>query len=222
MLGAMSVWRSALVALIVACGAVASTRSAEPSDAPVARPQIKPGDRWTYRRVDYWTNRSRRPFTETVTFANDRVIEMLGERRRDDKEIDTTYTAEWNLVSSRNTGIFDPDQGLFRFPLRPGDAHDTRYEVKFPLQGAYQVRNQRHVKVVGWEGVRVPAGKFRALRIESEGPFERVDRQLSGTAKEVMWYAPEVKRYVKWTFETWNFQGRLQWWGWELVGYKLE
>ena len=188
----------------------------------VPRPQVKPGDHWTYRRIDYETQRRGSAFTETVTFANQRIIEIVGDRRRDDKEIDTTYTAEWNLISSRNSGIFEPDQELFKFPLRPGDAHDARYEVRFPRQGAYEVRHARHVKVVGWEEVSVPAGKFRALRIESQGTFERVDKSLSGTAKDIMWYVPEVKRYVKWTFEASSFKGRIQWWGWEMVSYQLQ
>lgn len=199
---------------------VALCHAADP-DA-VARPQIKPGDHWTYRRIDYESQRRSGAFTETVTFANDRVIEIVGDRRRDDKEIDTTYTAEWNLISSRNSGIFDPDQGLLKFPLRLGDVHDARYEVKFPRQGAYEVRHARHVKVVGWEEVKVPAGKFRALRIESEGTFERVDKSLSGTARDIIWYVPEVKRYVKWTFEASSFKGRIQWWGWEMVSYQLK
>jgi hypothetical protein len=93
--------------------------------------------------------------------------------------------------------------------------------VKFPLRGAWEVRHKRHVKVVGWEEVTVPAGTFRALRIEAEGPFERVDMPIVGTAKEVMWYVPQVKRYVKWTFENWNVRGRNQWWGWELLDYEL-
>ncbi len=67
------------------------------------------------------------------------------------------------------------------------------------------------------EEVTVPAGKFRALRVESEGPFQRIDTAISGTAKETAWYAPEVKRYVKWTFN-----GRGQWWGLELLEYKVQ
>ena len=44
----------------------------------------------------------------------------------------------------------------------------------------------------------------------------------SGTAKDVMWYVLEVKRYVKWTYEAWTFRGRrVFWWGWELLDYEL-
>ena len=188
----------------------------------VPRPDVKPGDSWTYRRVEYETSKDTGVFVSEVTFANDRVIQIVGHRQGGEKEVDVTFTAEWNQVSSANSGIFEPHQDLFRFPLRPGNTHEARYEVRFPQQGAYQVRHERKVTVRGWEEVAVPAGRFRALRVESEGTFQRVDRSLSGTVKEVMWYAPEVKRYVKWTFENSNFRGRLQWWGFELMDYKVK
>ena len=193
---------------------------AQAQDVP--RPQVKAGDSWTFRRVEYETNSVTGVFTAQVTFANERVIQVVSQRQGGGKEIDSTFTAEWNQVSSANSGIFEPHQDIFRFPLRPGNTHEARYEVKFPQQGAYQVRHERKVRVIGWEEVQVPAGRFRALRVESEGTFRRLDISLSGTAKEVMWYVPDVKRYVKWTFENSTFRGRVQWWGFELVGYKVQ
>jgi len=161
---------------------------------PVPRPEVKPGDSWSYRRMDYHANQPDGLISDAVTFANERVIQTVGKRGRDDKEIDSTYTSEWNFVSTPNSAIFDPHQGLFKFPMRPGDTHESRYQT----------------------------GKFRALRVESEGPFQRVDAAISGTSKETAWYAPEVKRYVKWTFENWTFKGRNQWWGLELLEYKVQ
>ena len=35
--------------------------------------------------------------------------------------------------------------------------------------GRFSVRHERTIKVIGWEEVVVPAGRFRALRIEAEG-----------------------------------------------------
>jgi hypothetical protein len=207
------------LSLVLGCAALAVC--AAESD-PVLWPEVKAGDTWTYRRMDYFTNRPDGLLRETVSFANEQAIQTVAKRGGDDSEIDTTYTAEWNFVSTANGAIFSPDQGLFHFPLRPGDAHEAHYSTKFPQQGAYEVRHDRRVKVVGWEELSVPAGKFRALRIESEGRFQRVDTAISGTAKETAWYAPEVKRYVKWTFENWNFRGRIQWWGLELLEYKVE
>ncbi len=94
--------------------------------------------------------------------------------------------------------------------------------MKDPTVGPFELRNERKVRVIGWETVAVPAGTFRALRIESEGSFQRTDIAVSGSAKETAWYAPEVKRYVKWTFENSTFRGRNQWWGLELMEYKVQ
>jgi len=206
-------------AIVLGCAALAV--GAAESD-PVERPQVKAGDSWAYRRVDYFTNQPEGLFRDSVTFANERVIQTVGQRGKDPQEIDSTFTAEWNFVSSANGGIFNPDQGLFRFPLRAGDTHEAHYRVKLPQQGAYEVQHDRRVKVVGWEDVSVPAGKFRALRVESEGSFQRRDTSISGKVREIAWYAPEVKRYVKWTFENWNFRGRIQWWGLELLEYQVQ
>jgi len=217
MLGAMPVRLLAFISLTLALAALGRAES----DAPVPRPQIKAGDDWTYRRTDYTGETPPRTFTETVTFANERVIEIVHKPQGTEKEIDATYTAEWNAVTSPNTGIFEPNQGVLRFPLRPGDAHDASYEVRFPRQGEYDVRHKRHVTVAGWEDVTVPAGKFRALKVVSEGSFERVDRGIAGSAKEVMWYAPQAKRYVKWSFDNWTPRGRAQSWAWELLDYHV-
>jgi hypothetical protein len=206
------------LAFVVGCAALGVC--AAESD-PVERPQVKPGDSWSYRRMDYFTNQSDGLLRDTVNFANERVIQVISKRGRD-KESDSAYTAEWNFVASPNDRVFDPHQGLFKFPMRPGDTRDWVYNVKVPLEGSYEVRHQRRVKVIGWEELTVPAGKFRALRIESEGPFQRVDKPISGTSKETAWYVPEAKRYVKWTFENWNFKGRVQWWGLELLEYKVQ
>jgi hypothetical protein len=192
------------------------------TDAPVALPQVHADDSWSYRRTDFTGERPTITFRETVTFANQRVIQMVDRPDGKEKEIDTVYTAEWNAVSTPNAGIFVPDQELFRFPMRPGDEHDASYDVRFPRQGEREIKHQRHVKVVGWEDVKVPAGTFHALRVESEGTFTRVDVGVTGSAKEVMWYAPRVKRYVKWTFDAWTPRRISQSWAWELVDYHVQ
>ena len=199
----------------------ALTASAQ-TDAPVPLPQVKPDDSWSYRRTDFTGERPTITFRETVTFANQRVIQTVDRPEGKAKEIDTTYTAEWNAVSTPNAGIFVPDQGMLRFPMRPGDEHDASYDVRFPREGEREVKHKHHVKVVGWEDVKVPAGTFHALRVESEGTFQRVDRGTMGSVREVMWYSPQVKRYVKWTFDAWTPRGVGLSWAWELVDYHVQ
>jgi hypothetical protein len=189
--------------------------------ADVSRPDVRPGDRWTYRRVDYDSVRTPRRIEQRVTFANDHVI-LLVQKNRRGEETDVTMTAEWNLVSSGNGGVYYPHSANLRFPLRPGDSWRASYEVKFPRRGAYDVKHDRAVKVAGWEDVEVPAGRFRALKVMSEGSFERLDRSLAGSVSETVWYVPQVKRYVKWIFESRGFRGRIEWWGLELADYRLQ
>jgi len=50
-------------------------------------------------------------------------------------------------------------------------------------------------EVIGWEDVLVPAGKFRAIRIDSRGFW----RSGCGTDKLAykFWYSPQVKSFVR-------------------------
>jgi len=78
--------------------AIAANCVAAAPDEPVARPQVKPGDRWTYRHVDYWTNQVKSTFDIEVTFANDKAIQAV-QKQGSGREIDATWTAEWNAAT---------------------------------------------------------------------------------------------------------------------------
>jgi hypothetical protein len=208
--------RSALrLFLLVASAAVCAADPAQ----PVERPQVKPGDQWTYRHVNYWNNQVESTFDIEVTFASERAIQVV--QKTAAGEIDATYTAEWNAATRADGAVIESGTAILRFPLRIGETHKTSFELLRPDRGAWQVRHERDVTVVGWEDVTVPAGTFRALRIEANGGYYRLDGPQRGTVKSVYWYAPEVKRWVKYTFENtvlgrqWNKEGE------ELVGFKL-
>jgi hypothetical protein len=211
----------ALVALLVVLPAVCAAQS----DAPVPRPEVKVGDRWTYRRFDYDANQQRSRYEMRVVFAERGVIQVVNSQRSKEEEFDTTYTADWNAVTVPGR-VINPHTGWFKFPLQVGATYDARYEVtltKKRQEGA-ESRNERHVKVVGWEEVVVPAGKFRALKIVSDGSFRRLDNTaLAGTSRNVIWYVPEVRRWVKITLENRPQQrGRGEHTGEELLEYHLQ
>ena len=54
-------------------------------------------------------------------------------------------------------------------------------------------------KVVGWESVTVPAGTFRALRIELRGTYvaDVSGSIVTGTIEDTLWYSPEVRNAVR-------------------------
>jgi len=109
-----------------------------------------------------------------------------------------------------------------KFPLSVGATYDVAYEMALPKQGAWRVRHERKVRVIGWEDVIVPAGKFRALKIEAAGSFQRLETSVAGPARNVIWYVPQVKRWVKWMYEDGTNYGPYNKYGEELVEFTVQ
>jgi hypothetical protein len=192
--------------------------------AQVPLPDVKVGDRWIYQRMDYDAGRRRGKYQMRVVFAERGVIQVVSTQSWKDGEEDTTYTAEWNAVTVPGR-VFNPHTGWFKFPLQVGATYSAAFDVMFPKKGeGAESRNEREVKVVGWEEVVVPAGKFRALKIVSEGRFQRLDKGFSGSSRNVIWYVPEVRRWAKIVTETRpaGGRGKGEHSGEELVEYKLQ
>jgi hypothetical protein len=214
----------AAAAALLACAFPALC--AAQGDAPVARPEVKVGDRWTYQRMNYDAGVPRGKYEMRVVFAERGVIQVVSTDPGKEEGVDTTYTAEWNAVTVPGR-VINPHTGWFRFPLQVGATYKAAFEVLLPKQGeGAESRNEREVRVVGWEEVVVPAGKLRALKILSEGRFHRLDKGISGSSRNVIWYVPEVKRWVKITAENrppgGMAKGRGEYSGEELVDYKLQ
>ncbi len=189
------------------------------TDAPVAKPDVKVGDRWTYRRMDYWKNAETSTYDLRVTFVNEKSILAIA-TEQGGRENDASYTAEWNAtVSAFDQSVVSPDTGLLRFPLRAGGSHTTGFRLDSTrregesgartIEGVSTSKFDYTVKVIGWEEVVVPAGRFRALRVEAEGSMLRQQgvvwagsgALVTGFARAVIWYVPELRRWVKYVYE---------------------
>ena len=184
------------------------------------RPEVKPGDRWVYRHVDPETGAQRGRPQYTAIFANDKAIQVVVDRPSKANDVDETYTADWNAVSTVDGSNYTPHTGLLRFPMAVGDSWSYAYENTNPGRGAFRVKVEGKAKVVGWEQVRVPAGRFRALKIVADGEFQRIDRSMAGTSHVEIWYAPQAKRWVRWTHEERGRRGLIRSGTFEL--YELE
>lgn len=189
------------------------------AEGAIARPEVKVGDRWTYRRMDYWMNRATSSYELRVTFVNDKSILAVASEAGG-RENDASYTADWNAtVSAFDQAVISPHTGLLHFPLPPGASYRTTYQIDSTnrggetgaraLEGVSSSRLEYKVKVVGWEEVVVPAGRFRALRIEASGDLQRLQgvgpagpaSTGHGFSRTIIWYVPEVKRWVKYLYE---------------------
>jgi hypothetical protein len=165
------------------------------ADAPVPRPEVRVGERWTYNIVDYWSNRVTATREWVVSTANERaILTVVTEQGK--PETDESFTPEWNGVAT-TIATYLPDTGLLRFPLRPGARYTAQFEMVSGPQRNLRSRHDREIEVLGWEEIAVPAGRFRALKIVAGGSFQRLDTSIAGTVTWTFWYAPEVKRWVK-------------------------
>ena len=209
-----SAFRLAVLAVLLASPVLCSAQA----DAPIAKPDVKPGERWTYQRTDLLKNAPDYVYELVVAYAKGDAILTVHKQHGKEKEADATWTSEWNVVASAQGQVFKTDNPLLRFPLRPGASHSYVSEMVWPREGSWRVRWDMTTKVIGWEEVTVPAGKFRAMKVESSGNFQRLDvRGAEGVARWIVWYVPEVKRWVKITY-----QGGVSRWGDELIEFKLQ
>ena len=191
------------------------------------RPVIKAGDTWTYRST---TERGPSGWNQTHDEINV-----------------TRVTSSAIYISTKVTGSTQPPKEMFvgpdwsrvrdvngketvvnrplAFPLSDGKSWEVDYTEQNPNKNHKSERFDSHFVVVGYETVEVPAGKFRALKIESDGHWEAqlapgqsvvqsaqtgqgdatmatqvqntAERQTSGRLYKAFWYVPEVKRWVK-------------------------
>jgi len=201
--------RAAAAALFL-FGAVAAAQSVE-------KPDVKVDERWVYRRTDH---RAKPPvflYEMRVTFVDSRAIHAVLAQQGRKRESDATWTPEWNSVVSVDEGVFQLEAGLLQFPLTVGRAYPAAWENRRPRAGSFHVRHERSVKVIGWEEITVPAGKFRALKLQADGIYRRLDRPRFDVATNFVWYVPEVKRWVKSLYK--DAQGEI---GEELVFYRVQ
>ena len=184
--------RALLVLLLGALPALSTGQS----DAPIPRPEIRVGDSWTYRSTNLFAPGTQEHETR-VSFANAKVILVVSTNKSDGKEFDSSWTSEWNAVTSHSGMMFRPHSGLFRFPLRIGDKHEVKYELLRPRVNTIESSATGAVTVIGLETVDVPAGMFRAMKVELESTVHPLDGSRAYQRQATFWYVPDVRRWVK-------------------------
>ena len=188
--------RTVVIAVSLAC--VSAAFGADES-APVQKPEVKVGERWAYRRTDDPTKQPKvTTYEDSVAFVG--TDEILTVNKSGTSE--SQWNSEWGAMSLGGSGmVFDKPVGILKFPLMVGAIHETVYSVVARRGSDMRSKNEAKVKVVAWEDVVVPAGKFRALKIEAIGTYTRLDIRHGGWMRQTFWYAPEVKRWVKIVYE---------------------
>lgn len=171
----------ALAMLLSALGAAAQ----KPKPAAADYFPLRVGDSWTYRGVDGDTEYSIKVISEEK--QADGTLRYLVEKLAGAK-IQTLFskTSDWVLMHSErypdHEGLrakYEPARQYLQNPLVAG----SKWEWNGKDYTQTEVRESN--KVVGFENITVPAGKFRAMKVVSE---------ITGAGRmtKTYWYADGV------------------------------
>jgi len=180
----------------------------------VARPDLKVGDTWTVGITSTgFGGAGRRDEVRVVKEAGENGYQFENTKKEGGGAAPSvemlTISRDLNFVG-RAGGSGPPQEFRWlQWPLEPGRA------IQFEINIQNQITTWKG-KVVGWEDIEVPAGKFKALHLEFDrsGPFR-------GSASESVWYAPEAKTVIKRVQMRPGTQGMRDLTTQELVAYKL-
>lgn len=161
-------------------------------------PHLIAGQQWTYKRVDLWKN------VETERFSQTFMEQTNGKWRVDWTILSSTDSARVGTTPEQ----FDASTHGFADPLLTGQHQPLKFPLsvgkRWTFSYQYQSKPDTRVdvtqtaQVTQGETVTVPAGTFKALRVEHVGRYTatQANQHWSGRITETYWYAPEVGRVV--------------------------
>lgn len=169
--------------------------------ADIALPVLQAGDTWTYRHIDGYNHLDLGTVSRSVASANAQNIRLVS-RAADGTVVDELTLSGPGMIASgtlspRAEGPLQPALQVTPYPLREGEKwtqHVVRSDARSKELRSMEIRG----KVLGWETVKVPAGEFRALRIERWINLADYDAFRGPTWRwETEWYSPDVNGPVK-------------------------
>ena len=196
--------------------------------APSALPRV--GDTWEYRSRSIWKNVEPRVYTHQVTAVSEREVrETMTYVGSTDNAADAkSFSADTRFVERRGNGYYYIEFNPFMLALgalAPGTAWKS---LAYPAQDPFFGNWSTHGRAADWESVNVPAGTFKAIRVEinsNRAPTGSVSMRASEPVRilQVIWYAPDAKRAVKAVRTVYSTSGsRLDEDTYELLKYRLQ
>ncbi|MGH9461125.1 MAG: hypothetical protein ACRD1X_07895 [Vicinamibacteria bacterium] len=183
-----------LVALVLFLGGCAGAMTTEPPPGAtkVEREFPAPGTKWVNRSTDH---------TGATTTA---TITALGEDTYEGKPVyrfsdgvdvflfdKATHSWVGTLRDGKERSSASPNDGSGSSPLWVGKTWPASFTYYDRERGRSFSNVSYWWKVAAHEDVTVPAGTFKAFRLEGSNPFSSV----------TLWYAPSIKLIVKRIYE---------------------
>jgi hypothetical protein len=163
----------------------------------VGRPDIRAGDRWSYRVTDKFTSLVQSVSFEVTSVTENRIHARILQPSHEAAGLTGVWDRDWNpLVQGQIE--YKPFYPTLQFPLEPG----KRWRgVGQWYDGSGVLKHDVTSQVTGWERVTVPAGTFDAVRIVVRGGISETESinyyAQNGSISSVIWYAPAIGQIVK-------------------------
>jgi hypothetical protein len=220
--------RVTLHVAVAPASAAPAPAPAVPAPAPAAAlatafPRV--GDTWQYRVRSMWKNVEERTFVHQVTAVSQREVrETMSEVASGDNASEgKSFGPDPRFVEWRGKGFyfveFNPFLQVFG-ALQP----DTEWKsLTIPVENPSSWYSQGRVR--GWDSISVPAGSFKALRVElnSSRAARASSVQEPQRVQYVIWYASDAKRTIKHVRTVYAASGsKLDEETYELVKYRVQ
>jgi len=205
-----------LALLIFAIPAMAMAQDVDVIQAP---PTYIVGDTWEYQSFESLKDAMKGVDPKSASTSvikeihnnGNIVAESTGNKYLFNKDFNKLERHKKNGTSTFYKPLWGP---IYKYPMQPGNKYNVSFSYNRP-DGADNDYSAT-VKVHGWEMVTVPAGTFRALKVEMYGYWEHPiantmpPRYGRADFKEIFWLAPEVKmRHVLYLYEaSWGQNSR--------------
>ena len=201
-------------------------------------PKLTPQDSWIYHETSQKGDKTQERDTEISVVRADNQDLLVGVKAVGSTRppVEVMFKPDWAKFRSVN-GVETVVSRPLAFPLAPGKSWNVNYVEINPNPQHVREAIDIAYKAGGWEDVTTPAGAFKALRIEGKGNWvadipARVQtnavlaghgaavaqstqnvvqgaRRATGRIYRIVWYAPEVKRWVKSSDETYSSAGQV-------------
>lgn len=194
-----------LAVMLAIVSAAVSSALAQQRAEPIAGPDVRVGDTWIYNKLNGWTGALEDVSVNSVTELGAGEI-LIRSTTLDEKTVSRVVrNAAFNLVRVdgpdfvREAKPFYPN---YSFPLHVGKTWKGTAVLTNTQGASLAIRVQLEGRATGWEMVTVPAGTYRALKLEMQGTYmaEAIGYTVTGTIRDTLWYVPEVRNAARYEY----------------------